>query len=584
MDKNELREILRRIDHKGYPAYKDTRGKYDFADYVLSIDHVQGDPFASPSKLSVWIDGNKAGFDKSLYDTKDKRIALEDHLLRNMSRQVRDYSFKAKGSGKSGLISVTNPGQEILERTACQINADNGNIVLRLEVGFPANGRTINSGELEKILFDFLPVCVKKTLFSRAYRPEILKKVADLAVDQRYIRDNLEKLGLAAFVANGSVLPRRSGVSMLPLKDAVPFISPKSMEVVIKLPCAGSITGMGIPKGITLIVGGGYHGKSTLLKALELGVYDHIAGDGREYVITDATAMKLRAEDGRSIQKTDISMFIRNLPGGRDTKSFYTEDASGSTSQAANTIEAIEAGAKVFLMDEDTSATNYMIRDELMQKVVTRDMEPIIPFIDRVVELYTDYGISTVLVAGSSGSYFHKADHIIQMKEYVPIEITKEAKSEAEKYRMQVFKSTADEPADGIAFSDGIDKALRPSFERVVRHDAAFARNDRIKLKVMGLDGISVNKEMVDLRYMEQLVDSEQLNAIAYMIKYLKLSVWNGRVTVSDAVEQLYKRIEDKGFAAFMKQDMPGNIALVRKQELYGAINRCRELIKIEKG
>ena len=182
MDKNELREILRRIDHKGYPAYKDTRGKYDFADYVLSIDHVQGDPFASPSKLSVWVDGNKASFDKSLYDTKDKRIALEDHLLRNMSRQVRDYSLKAKGSGKSGLISVTNPGQEILERTACQINADNGNIVLRLEVGFPANGRTINSGELEKILFDFLPVCVKKTLFSRAYRPEILKKVADLAV------------------------------------------------------------------------------------------------------------------------------------------------------------------------------------------------------------------------------------------------------------------------------------------------------------------------------------------------------------------------------------------------------------------
>lgn len=567
MQQTDLREILRRIDHKGYPAYKETKGKYDFTNYVLSIDHVQGDPFASPSKLSVWVKGTKAGFDESLYDTKEKRIALEDHLLRNMARQVREYSFKAKGSGKSGLISVTNPGQEILERTACQIDVTNGDVVLRLEVGFPANGRTINAKELEKILFDFLPVCVKKTLFSRAYNPERLEKVAALATDQCYIREKLRDMGLVAFVANGAVLPRKSGVSMLPMKDGVAFTSPKSMEVTLELPNKGTVTGMGIPKGITLIVGGGYHGKSTLLKALELGVYNHIAGDGREYVITDETAMKLRAEDGRSIQKTDISMFIRNLPNGKDTESFYTEDASGSTSQAANTVEAIEAGANVFLMDEDTSATNFMIRDELMQKVVTRDMEPIIPFIDRVEELYSEYGISTILVAGSSGSYFYKADHIIQMKEYVPIEITEMAKKEAANFKIPL---------------PDIDKSSKPSFNRVVRHDAAFAKNDRIKMKTMGTESISINKDMVDLRYMEQLTDSEQLNAIAQMIKHLKLNAWNGRLTVGDAVEQLYRRIEEKGFAAFIKGDLPGNLALPRKQELYGAINRCRGLIKID--
>lgn len=567
MQQTDLREILRRIDHKGYPAYKETKGKYDFTNYVLSIDHVQGDPFASPSKLSVWVKGTKAGFDESLYDTKEKRIALEDHLLRNMARQVREYSFKAKGSGKSGLISVTNPGQEILERTACQIDVTNGDVVLRLEVGFPANGRTINAKELEKILFDFLPVCVKKTLFSRAYSPDRLKKVAALATDQCYIREKLRDMGLVAFVANGAVLPRKSGVSMLPMKDGVAFTSPKSMEVTLELPNKGTVTGMGIPKGITLIVGGGYHGKSTLLKALELGVYNHIAGDGREYVITDETAMKLRAEDGRSIQKTDISMFIRNLPNGKDTESFYTEDASGSTSQAANTVEAIEAGANVFLMDEDTSATNFMIRDELMQKVVTRDMEPIIPFIDRVEELYSEYGISTILVAGSSGSYFYKADHIIQMKEYVPIEITEMAKKEAANFKIPL---------------PDIDKSSKPSFNRVVRHDAAFAKNDRIKMKTMGTESISINKDMVDLRYMEQLTDSEQLNAIAQMIKHLKLNAWNGRLTVGDAVEQLYRRIEEKGFAAFIKGDLPGNLALPRKQELYGAINRCRGLIKID--
>ena len=211
---------------------------------------------------------------------------------------------------------------------------------------------------------------------------------------------------------------------MLPMKDAVTFQSPDSMEVTMDLPHKGKIKGMGIRKGVTLIVGGGYHGKSTLLKALELGVYNHIAGDGREYVITDDSAMKLRAEDGRSIQNVDISMFIHNLPNGKDTLSFYTEDASGSTSQAANTVEAIEMGSSVFLIDEDTSATNFMIRDELMQRVVQRDVEPIIPFIDRVRELYESYGISTILVAGSCGSYFHKADTILQMNRYEPMEIT----------------------------------------------------------------------------------------------------------------------------------------------------------------
>ena len=237
----------------------------------------------------------------------------------------------------------------------------------------------------------------------------------DLAEDQQYIREQLEVQGLTAFVANGAILPRESGISSRPMRGAVAFRSPREMEVTMELPHKGTLAGMGIRKGITLIVGGGYHGKSTLLKALELGVYDHIAGDGREYVITDASAVKIRAEDGRSIKKTDISMFINDLPNGKDTKGFYTEDASGSTSQAANVVESMEAGAKALLIDEDTSATNFMIRDELMQRVIHREMEPITPFIDRIRELYEGYGISTVIVAGSSGAYFHIADTIVQM-------------------------------------------------------------------------------------------------------------------------------------------------------------------------
>ena len=427
----DLRQLLDRIDHRGYPAYKDTKGVYQFGKYILSIDHVQGDPFAAPSRLSVRVPGRIAGFTEELFDKKHKRIALQDELIRNFRNQIQQYSFQAKGSGKSGVISVTRCSQEILERTACEIETKSGDVTVRFEVGFPANGRTINARELKKILYDFLPACVEKALYYRRLDKKKVRDVMELSEDREFIRSQLEVKGLAAFVANGSVLPRESGVSQRPMKGAVPFVSPKSMEVTMELPYKGTISGMGIPRGVTLIVGGGYHGKSTLLKALETGVYPHIAGDGREYVVTDDAAMKIRAEDGRSIKHTDISMFINDLPNGKDTTAFDTEDASGSTSQAANVIESMEAGTTVFLIDEDTSATNFMVRDELMQRVIHRDMEPITPFIERVRELYEKFGISTIIVAGSSGAYFQVADTIVQMDRYVPREITKLAKDAA---------------------------------------------------------------------------------------------------------------------------------------------------------
>lgn len=565
----ELQTLLRQIDHKGYPAYKDTKGKYQFQQYILSIDHVQGDPFASPSKVSIIVPGKAAGFGRECYSEKHRRIAFQDYLLRRMAAKIKEFSFKAKGSGKSGLLGISQPGQEILERSACEVNQESGEIIIRMEVGFPANGRSINAGELVKILFDFLPVCVRQTLLLATCPKETLQKHLELADEQKWIREQLVEKKLVAFVANGAILPRKSGISSLPMTGAVPFKSPASMEVTLQLPHRGSLTGMGIPRGVTLIVGGGYHGKSTLLEALEKGVYNHLEGDGREFVITDESAVKLRAEDGRSIQKTDISMFIRNLPNGRDTKAFFTEDASGSTSQAANTVEAIEAGAGLFLIDEDTSATNFMIRDELMQKIVSREAEPIIPFIDRVRELYEEYGISTILVAGSCGSYFHKADCILQMRQYVPLEITELAKKEAENYPYTLGEAVeSDKPGDN----------------RIVRADAAFAKDDRIKLRTDGLDGFSINRENVDMRYVEQLVDSEQLTALSYMVKYLKLKKFNGKKTLHEVVEAFYTEAEQKGFAAFCEgSTLPGNLAMPRKQELYAALNRCRELIRIEK-
>ena len=560
----ELRSLLNRIDHRGYPAYKDTKGAYQFPGYILSIDHVQGDPFASPSKVSVRVAGRTAGFPRELYGGDYQRIALQDELTRQFGRRAEQFAFKAKGSGKSGLISVSRCSQEVLERTACRIDPKSGDIVLRMEIGFPANGRTINARELEKILFDFVPECVKYALFYKNMDAKRLRTIVDLAEDQHYIREMLPQMGLCAFVANGSVLPRESGISPRPMKGGVRFQSPKELEVTMELPHKGKITGMGIRKGITLIVGGGYHGKSTLLKALELGVYDHIAGDGREYVITDNTAVKLRAEDGRSIQKTDISMFINDLPNGKDTVGFCTEDASGSTSQAANVVESIEAGTSLLLIDEDTSATNFMIRDELMQRVIHRDMEPITPFIERIRELYDDYGISIVIVAGSSGAYFYVADTIIQMDRYVPKDITAYAKKEAESYP---------------AVSGPEAPAEQPDFHRCPRTAKGFRENDRIKMKTMGRESVMINKESIDLRYVEQITDSEQVTALGYCMRYAQKNIMDGKKDLRQIVDELERVIEKGTLAALCEsRSSISCMAMPRRQEIFACFDRYRSL------
>lgn len=560
-----LRTMLQSIDHKGYPAYKSLKGSYQFGVYQLNIDHVQGDPFASPSKLSLKIFAKNAGFPKEYYTQKHRRITLEDYLIRLFYREIGSLSFKAKGSGKSGLISISNPGQEILERSACRVDAQSGDILLRISVGFPANGRSINAGELEKILYQFLPRAVKAASLYENIDQRKLQKAIELADDWKYIREQMQGENLVAFVANGSILPRESGISERPMKDAVPFVSPSSMEVTWKLPHRGEITGMGIPAGVTLIVGGGYHGKSTLLQTLEKAVYPHINGDGREYVATDSTAVKIRSEDGRSITDKDISMFIRNLPNGRDTANFSTPDASGSTSQAANVVEAVECGSKVLLIDEDTSATNFMIRDELMERVVAAGDEPIVPFIKRVRGMYLGRGISTILVAGSCGAFFHVADTILQMESYQPREITEVAKEAAGEFPLN-FDAEAEMPF--------LETEREVTFPPI--RPARDGRDRGSKIKTMGTDGFSINKETVDLRYLEQITDGEQMMAIGKLLDGILHSYAGRKVKLSSVLDEIMGELDSKGFAGMPGGQGLSDMAMPRRFEVGGCVNRYR--------
>lgn len=564
----DLQNLLHSVHKKSYPAYKALKGSYQFNNYILSIDHVQGDPFASPSHISIRIPHKTAGFPKEYYKDSVTSMTLSDYLTRQFEKQIVHYTFRAKGSGKSGLISISHCGQEVLKRTACEITEKE--IIARFFIGFPANGRTINATELEKILFDFLPICVQKAFLCKNTNHKELEDAIFLAEDQTCIRKQLSSGNLVAFVADGSILPRESGISSRPMKDSVPFISPESLRVTMALPHKGEISGMGIPRGITLIVGGGYHGKSTLLNALELGVYNHISGDGREYVITDDTALKLRSEDGRFIKDVDISLFINDLPNKKDTRCFSTEDASGSTSQAAGIVEGMEAGSRVFLLDEDTSATNFMVRDTFMQEVISREKEPITPFLERAEDLYKKAGISTILVAGSSGAFFHIADTIIQMDSYHPVDISEKVRALCGKYPLNPVKASA------FAFptSHRIMKKQAPSIRS---HGRNAGRPEQLKIKVYGKDGFLIGKQDVDLRYVEQLIDPEQTAALGLLLKYAIEKLTDDRHTVTDIIEILSGQLEQNGLSFLSGGSyISCGYAMPRLQEIYSCFNRYR--------
>lgn len=531
-NQKQLRQILQRIDGVSYKAYRDLQGSYQFADFTLICDRAQSDPFAAPSQFRVQISQQITQFPSQLYKNHSREIALRDYLTREFTRVASQIS-NSRGTGKSGLIAIASCGQEILERTAVLI--DKKQVEIRFVVGLPARGRRILGRQATAMLCENIPDIIEQLFYAALDRNKLQQQV-ETAEDADFLRAELAQKDLVAFVANGAILPRRSGVDARPLKQGViQFQSPKSLEVEFNCPNQGIIKGMGIPKGITLIVGGGYHGKSTLLQAIELGVYNHLPQDGREFVITDATATKIRAEDGRSVSGVDISPFINAIPGNKSTTNFDTTNASGSTSQSANIIEALEVGSQLLLIDEDTSATNFTIRDRRMQLLIAKEKEPITPFIDKVRQLYQEYGVSTILVMGGSGDYFEVADTVIAMDNYIPQDVTERAKEIARTH-----------PSDRKAEGGTSFGKIPPRIPLAKSLDPSTHKRD-IQTKTRDLDTIIFGREEINLNCIEQIVDQGQLKAIAAAMVYLKQNYLDTSLTLSELLDLLDRNITEGG-------------------------------------
>lgn len=558
----DLRQQLLQLDQRGYKAYKVIQGSYAFVNFTLIVDRVQGDPFATPSECRVKLPTLIAGFPRDLYCTRSREVALRDYLTRQFDSRAQAICQR-RGTGSSGLIGIASSGQAILERSAVFIN--NEEVEVRFVVGLPAFGRRIAGQQAAEMLCEDLPQLVDNTLKYRHLNAEAIQGHVEIAEDADWLRQQLSEQGLVAFVADGTVLPRRSGVDERPLQDrVVAFQSPDSLRVELRCPNCGLVTGMGVPVGVTLIVGGGYHGKSTLLRAIELGIYNHIPTDGRELVVTHPTAVKIRAEDGRSITNVDISPFINHLPQGRSTTQFSTQNASGSTSQAANIIEAMEAGTQLLLVDEDTAATNFMIRDRRMQLLIAKNQEPITPFIDKVRQLYSDYGVSTILVMGGSGDYFDVADTVIAMENFQAQDVTVRARGIASQL------TNERRPEGGKQFGSLTPRVLSPDLNP--DRDQPF-----VKWKVRDVDTLVFGTDNIDLSAVEQIAEVGQLRAIAAAMVYAQQQYLDGQRTLAEILDELMADIEAKRLDV-LTSFPSGNLAMFRRFELAAAINRWRSL------
>lgn len=573
LSKEDLKRVLTRLDGRGYKAYQEIEGTYDFGNFLLFIDHVQGDPFASPSRLRLKVPQRVANFPLDLFQNKIRAMALRDYLTRKFHEAIKNVVKGNRGTGHSGRISIDLPGQEILERTSCFV--DKEWVEVRFTLGLPAAGRTILGRQAEEMFLEEIPRLVEKSLYHQNHSPDEIKRHVEVVEDQEYIRGQLEEKNWICFLADGSILPRRSGVDDRPLiieegneRKVVAWETPPELTGEIETKHHGKARGMAIPEGVILIVGGGFHGKSTLLNALEKGVYPHIPGDGREFVVTHPQAVKIRAEDGRFVKKVDISPFINHLPFGQSTSPFSTENASGSTSQAANIMEALELGAKVLLIDEDTSATNFMIRDQRMQALVAKGKEPITPFIDKVRQLYEELGVSTILVMGGSGDYFEVADRVIMMENYLPQDVTERAREIREQY------PTLRQAEGGKHFGQIRERIPLPE-----SFDPQRGRKE-VKIDAKGLKTIIYGRALIDLTQVVQVVDESQTNAIGDLIHFAASRYFNGKVALAAGLRQALKEVEKNGLD-IITPFRRGDYALPRIFEIGAAINRLRTLITI---
>jgi len=564
--------LLRGLDNHAYGSYQCLQNTcISFDGFDFCFRHIQGSPGAMPASVcEINLPASYFPIPGWARSNDARSMAAADFILRSFIHGVETVAHRNRGVDGSGSYQCSTMPQQILARNAVRFSATGTSILFR--VSLPGSrSKQVLGGEAEAMFFQEL-VDIIQRVKDDVGDCQRLRSQCELVEDMLHVQDQLEKHGLVAFIADGSNLPRASGVSDKPARRGViPFSAPEEAAVVLDFPNSGKVSGLGIHKGVTVVIGGGFHGKSTLLNAVGRGIYPHVAGDGRERVVSSKRAMMVCAEDGRSIQGLDISSFIGTLPEKADPRRLFSKNASGSTSEAAAIVESMLAGANLLLIDEDSSATNFLMRDRHMRKLIPDD--PITPLLDRVRQLYEYHSVSTVIIAGGSSDYLGVADHVIAMRDYLPVDMTAEARA--------LDLPRAHPPADPFNLSD-CRQLLPGNFDPLYINERM---NKQIPVRIKALRGqaleiIEYGMDLIDVRSLKGIVDADQMLTIGHcLLLARRLELAATGLSPSVLARKVIDVVREKGLDALqLPRSPPVFFAETRLLELAGAINRLRSL------
>lgn len=576
---HKLQPLLAAIAEQSFQNIQKLRGSYLFPRFELSFIKMQGSPGANPASIaSVKISLQDSKIPEEFFQSTECKLAVADFLIRRFRHGIDLFAQQNRGKDGSGSFNTIVLSQKMLSRDSVLFGDDA--VYLRFMISLPAKGQGGGVFDAEQawiMLSQELTAIVDATFFYQRYDEQtqtLLERFVDVQKTRAEVIQFMRQHGLVAFIADDAKLPRQSGVDDRPsLCELVkPFQSPASLQITIPLSDDRSITGMGIKEGITCITGGGYHGKSTLMQAILAGVYAHIPGDGREYVVTREDAFFIRAEEGRSIRNVDISPFISDLPNGLKTDSFSSDNASGSTSQAANIVEAIESGSRLLLFDEDTCATNFLVRDELIKKILDATQEPIKPLYSTVRSLWKKYQVSMIFVVGGLGYFLQKADTYLLMDNYRCDDITAKVRDRLGAIAEE-DTSIADFAVSRRLSVDNFDPAyINQRLNKTLPKRIKDLRNAPRQLEY-GMD-------LINLDAVAQIAEAPQILTIGYCLLALRTKLMQSDdkpETIRFWLDWLEGEISKYGLAV-LEPDYPGTLSMPRKYELAAAINRIRSL------
>ena len=567
---HELLTFFEHLDGQTFNSYHKLLNKvYDHALFRIAFVHIQGSPGAFPASLChLGLSHDVLGLADWSPANRVRRMAAADYLLRAFHTGVVQHARQNRGAQGSGSFQPISLPPQVLERNIVNFTAAGVQIAFRVSLPGSHDNRVLGR-QAVTMFFQELPGIVD-TLREAVAQAGKFKKHCDVVEDMVVLQKQLNQYGLVAFVGDGSILPRQSGDSDAPLESgAVAFHAPEQMAVEVTFANGGRHRGLGLRPGINVLIGGGFHGKSTLLDALAKGVYPHIPGDGRERVVTQAEAVFVCAEEGRAVNGLDISGFIDKVPGEVETKRFWTENASGSTSEAAAIVEAVQAGAQLLLIDEDSSATNLLIIDQNMRKLIPEDT--ITPLFDRVRELFQHFGVSTLIVIGGSSDYLAVAQQVIAMRDYLPVCMTDEVR--------RLVLAEPQKPANPLMLEDW-RRVQAGTFDPAYRAER-LGKNVKVRIKPLRLQErvLEYGNARVDLTKLRALVDPHQVLAIGYALLLAKNTCQDRLLSPADLAETLCRMIEEEGLAVLSQSENDRNFfACPRRLELAGAINRWRGL------